>query len=98
MLPAALGLFSGCGCGPAAPSWDELPVLYLDGHTASIELKSLVSDDRGIERIEATDPDGIVTEIRGTVLTVTPESTFRGNVVVELVAEDRCGHRTPPPS
>jgi len=88
----ALALLIGCGCGSDPPSWSALDTLYLGGEPVTLDLSPFVTDDKGIEEFEVVYPDGLIAEIDGTNLTVTPESDFDGDVLLELSAIDACGN------
>lgn len=86
----ALALLIGCGCGSDAPTWSALEPVFLGGGAVSIDLGAYASDDKEVVGFDVIYPDGLIAEISGTVLTITPEDDFDGTVVLELSAIDGC--------
>ena len=87
-----IALLIGCGCGADAPAWSSLDPLYLGGAPVTVDLRPHVTDDKGVDTFEVVFPDGLVADIIDGQLTVTPESDFEGEVVLELSAIDACGN------
>jgi len=86
----ALALLAGCGCGSDAPVWSALDPVYLGGEAVTIDLSAFASDDKGVSSFEVSYPDGVIAEVAGTELTITPQPDFDGEVVLQLSAFDDC--------
>ncbi len=89
----AIALLIGCGCGSDAPVWGTIDTVYLGGEPVTVDLSAHVTDDKGVEDFEVVFPDGLVADILDGQLTITPESDFEGEVVLELTAIDACGNK-----
>jgi len=86
-----LAILAGCStCGPGSPTWSTLEPLYLGGEAVELDLSGLVSDDGGVEAYDVTYPEGVIAEVEGGVLTVTPQPDFEGSVTLQLSATDAC--------
>jgi glycosidase len=88
----ALALLIGCGCGSDPPSWSALEPVYLGGEAVTVDLNAFVTDDKGVEEFTVDFPEGLIADIVDGQLTITPESDFEGDVVLELSAIDACGN------
>lgn len=86
----ALALLAGCGCGSGAPTWADLEPVYLGGEAITIDLAAYASDDREVVDFDVTYPDGVIAELDGSVLTITPQPDFEGEVLIGLSAFDAC--------
>jgi len=85
-----LALLAGCTrCGDA-PTWSAIDPVYLGGEAVEIDLSALATDDKGVESFGVTYPEGVIAEVEGTVLTITPQPDFDGDVVLQLSATDAC--------
>lgn len=85
-------LLAGC-CGSELPRWErsiEPLQLPLDA-SGSLDLRPLVTDDRGELVFAAQASDDLIVEVRDGVLFVTPQPGFAGIVDVDLEAIDPCG-------
>jgi len=86
---------TGC-CGRSAPTWDDAPPVYLGGAAQTVELSDWVEDDRGVPMFTVSyDEDAVIAELDGSRLALTPQPGFEDTTVVEVIAEDRCGNRSP---
>jgi len=85
-----LAFLAGCTCGSDAPTWSAIDPVYLGGEALEIDLAPYASDDKGVETFGVTYPDGVIAEVEGTLLTITPQPDFEGEVVLQLSATDAC--------
>lgn len=87
-MPLFLALFLGCKC--EEPVWsDSVPDQLFDG-PVTVDLSSYSAAD--VWEVEQV--PGMVAEIDGSQLTITPESTFNGEATLTLTARTDCGMAT----
>ncbi len=89
---AALALLSGC-CGRDLPQWSSTrPTLAVPlDSTATVDLRTLVTDDRGETLFTADGPPELVVEVADGTLFVTAQPGFIGSAEIVLEAIDPCG-------
>ena len=81
---------SGC-CGGPAPAWQSTDAIYLGNDTVTVDLDTLIVSPRAdLEYTVSTDPD-VVTELDGSLLTLTPQPGWQGETLLLVTATDPCG-------
>ena len=81
---------SGC-CGGPAPAWQSTDAIYLANNTVTVDLDTLIDSTRAdLEYTVSADPD-VVTELDGSLLTLTPQPGWQGETLLLVTATDPCG-------
>lgn len=77
-------------CNDQGPAWDELPLAYLGDGPVTIDLAPFAVDDRGALTFAVVDDPNVVTELDGSLLTLTPQPGWVGSTELVVTARDAC--------
>ncbi|MCB9673308.1 MAG: hypothetical protein H6734_27845, partial [Alphaproteobacteria bacterium] len=90
MIPLMMSLLTAC-CGRDEPEWLPIDDVYLGAGSVTIDLSTYLIDDRQKVAFTASDDPDVVTELDGSVLTLTGQPGWEGLTTISVGATDKCG-------